>query len=149
MENSVKSDWTKLSLKNWRFRDQLLTWALTKHFTSWSTNSEESRSVLRCLYDKRSRESDITVLQRKSEAGHFFIKINPYKFDVQTLPTVKMTQKPLMCGIKRFSETKQAPIRRVGVISCTCLSWPTCSAVSKWKKNTFANISRDGTILLI
>lgn len=153
MYGKLKSDWTELSLKNWSFRDQLLTRVLTaKQFTSGSAKSEESRTrrvkmpVWQIFPRTKAKYYSITA---QIESGAFLTKINPYRFDIKSLRTVKMTQK-LTMYIKKFPETRRAPIR--DVLTCYLLHPSVLTNVfrSKWKKVThLQNISRNGTISLI
>lgn len=147
MYGKLKSDWTELSLKNWSFRDQLLTRVLTaKQFTSGSAKSEESRTrrvkmpVWQIFPRTKAKYYSITA---QIESGPFLTKINPYRFDIKSLRTVKMTQK-LTMYIKKFPETRRAPIR--DVLTCYLLHPSVLTNVfrSKWKKsNTFAKYFKE------
>lgn len=127
MYGKLKSDWTELSLKNWSFWDQLLTRVLTaKQFTSGSAKSEESRTrrvkmpVWQIFPRTKAKYYSITA---QIERGAFLTKINPYRFDIKSLRTVKMTQK-LTMYIKKIPGNKASthtPFFNVLSLAPVCL----------------------------
>lgn len=147
MYGKLKSDWTELSLKNWSFRDQLLTRVLTaKQFTSGSAKSEESRTrrvkmpVWQIFPRTKAKYYSITA---QIESGAFLTKINPYRFDIKSLRTVKMTQK-LTMYIKKFPETRRAPIRHCfNVLSLAPVCLDQRVSLKMKKSNTFAEYFKE------
>lgn len=147
MYGKLKSDWTELSLKNWSFRDQLLTRVLTaKQFTSGSAKSEESRTrrvkmpVWQIFPRTKAKYYSITA---QIESGAFLTKINPYRFDIKSLRTVKMTQK-LTMYIKKFPETRRAPIRHCfNVLSLAPVCLDQRVSLKMKKSNTFAKYFKE------